>query len=69
MVLSVRLGEQVDHYLEQLVKSGVYSSKAEAIRAALNSFAQIQAAKKNGYRVVAVTDDVLKRIGVAIEVA
>ncbi len=68
MVLSVRLGEQVDAYLDKLVKSGAYSSKAEAIRAALNSFAKIQTAKQNGYRVVALPDAILRRIGVAIEV-
>ena len=69
MVLSVRLSERVEKYLEDLVKRGVYPSKAEAVRAALNSLVKIQAAKENGYRIVALSDDVLKRLGVAIEVA
>ncbi len=68
MVLSVRLSERVEAYLNDLVKRRVYATKADAVRAALNSLAQIQSAKENGYRVVALPDDVLKRIGVAIEV-
>lgn len=69
MVLSVRLGERVEAYLDDLVKRKVYASKADALRAALNHLVRIQEAKESGMRVVAVSDAVLKRIGVAIEVA
>ncbi|MGQ0534533.1 MAG: ribbon-helix-helix domain-containing protein [Methanobacteriota archaeon] len=69
MTLSIRLGDDVNKFLDDLVKKGVYSSKAEAIRAAIELFAEAEAQKKKGRRLVAISEDKLEKLDPVLEMS
>lgn len=67
MPLSIRLGPEVDRFLDGLVQSGKYPNKAAAIREALNDFQTIEAAKEQGFKVLVVPAQVASKMDVAVQ--
>lgn len=69
MPLSVRLSGEAEEALEAWVDSGVFKSKAEAIRRSLDLMLTVIEAKEKGHHVLAVPPEVLDEMRVVQEIA
>lgn len=62
MPVSIRLGEEGEATLERWISEGRFKTKADAIRAALNTFERIQEAKEDGCRVLSIREEDLEKL-------
>lgn len=67
MPLSIRFSERSAKLLERLKRAGRFESKAEAVREALNTYEWIMAARRRGYRILAVPKRRADRLGLVLE--
>lgn len=69
MPYSIRFSDKVERILDEWIEAGYFDSRAEAIRAALNMMDRIIDAKKKGRHIVALRDEDVDKVSIALQIA